>query len=145
MRPLAPLLALLFVSSSARADMLPDPASADAHCTLAEQCPDGFECPSGIRQDASVVQACIGAQSAKGLEYRCHRDGNYFGTSVYCRPDAHGSWSPPPAAASTGSATSAPPRAGGGRCSLSTEPGSTAFAAILAGVLALFRVRRRSP
>jgi hypothetical protein len=147
MRQIATLLALFLLTGSARADMLPDPNSADAHCTLAEQCPDGVECPSGIRRDASDVQACDDAQAAKGLKYRCHRDGNYSGTAVYCRPDARGSWSAPPAA-SGGSATSAEPasspsRAGCSRCAISVQPGSTGCAAVAAGGVALVLLARR--
>ncbi|MGD0527673.1 MAG: hypothetical protein ABSE49_21245, partial [Polyangiaceae bacterium] len=95
--PVAPLVALLVVlaAGAAQADVLPDPDSADAHCSLGEQCPAGVECPAGLRQDAGAVQACIDATKAKGLAYRCHRGGNYFGTSVYCSPDAGGSWTPP--------------------------------------------------
>jgi hypothetical protein len=146
------LLMLLVLEGSARADVLPDPDSVDAHCSLAELCPDGAECPSGIRQDAGVVQACEDAQKAKGRAYRCHRGGNYLGTAVFCRADAHGSWSAPPAASSSGSATTpaatpsaaptTPPRGGGGRCSFSAERGPTGIGAVAAGVLALLLVRR---
>jgi hypothetical protein len=139
-RPIVTLLTLVLLAGTARADMLPDPDSADAHCTLAEQCPDGVECPSGIRQDASVVQSCDDAQEAKGLRVRCHRGGNYFGTAVYCRPDARGSWSPPPPKASAGAAS--PPRPGRSLCGISPEPGSNAFAATGVGLVALLLLRR---
>src|SRR5580700_5943218 len=154
MRRIATLLTFFLLAGSARADVLPDPGSADAHCTLAEQCPDGGECPSGIRQDASAVQACDDAQAASGRTRRCHRGGNYVGTDVYCRPDAHGSWSAPPAAAGasatspepspTGSAaTSSPSQAGCGRCAISAQPGSTGLAVVAGGALALVLLGRR--
>jgi hypothetical protein len=147
MRPFATLLTLLVLAGSARADMLPDPNSVDAHCTLAEQCPDGVECPSGIRQDAGVVQACDDAQEAKGLKQRCQRGGNYFGTAVYCRPEAHGSWSPPPGAASgspnSTEPASSPSRAGCGHCAISVEPGPTRLGAVAGGALALALFGRR--
>jgi hypothetical protein len=156
LRPLGALLMVLLLEGSARADVLPDPDSADAHCSLAEQCPDGFECPSGIRQDAGVVQACDDAQKAKGRTYRCHRGGNYFGTALYCRSDAHGSWSPPSAggsgsaiaptaassAATTSTTTTAPPHAGRSLCSFSPERGSSGTAAFAAAMMALLLVRR---
>jgi len=158
-RPIASLLTLvtlvvLALVGRAQADMLPDPSSADAHCTMAEQCPDGVECPSGIRRDASAVQACTAAQTAKGLAYRCHRDGNYFGTSVYCRPEARGSWSPPPAgdapsaaspepAASGAAGTTPPPRGGCTRCAIAPGSGSSGLAAMVAGMLAVLLSRRR--
>jgi hypothetical protein len=153
MRRIAPLLTVMFLASTAHADIAPDPDSADAHCTLAEQCPDGVECPAGARQDASVVQACMDAAKGKSLAYRCHRDGNYYGTSVYCRPDARGSWSPPqagggttapssqPASTASTPGSGSPPRAGGCRCTTSPARGEAGFAAI-AGVLALLLGRR---
>jgi hypothetical protein len=147
MRRFATLLTFLLLAGSARADMLPDPNSVDAHCTLAEQCPDGVECPSGIRQDASAVQACDDAQDAKGLKHRCQRGGNYFGTAVYCRPDAHGSWSPPPGAAggspNSTEPASSPSRGGCGRCAISAQHGSTGLAALAGGAVALILLGRR--
>ncbi|HEY3818622.1 MAG TPA: hypothetical protein VGL81_15720 [Polyangiaceae bacterium] len=155
MRAFPVLFTLLLLAGSARADILPDPSSADAHCTLAEQCVDGVECPAGIRQDAGVVQACADAQKAKGLEYRCHRGGNYFATAVYCRADARGSWSPPPPAPSVppvapsaspaqADPTAPPAHPAGGRCSLSPEPVSGGMGAVGGAMLALLLLRRRA-
>jgi hypothetical protein len=141
MRPLLVLLALVLLGGTARADMLPDPSSPDAHCTLAEQCPDGAECPSGIRQDAGVVQTCVDAQKAKGREYRCHRDGNYLGTAVYCSPGAHGSWTAP---ASPAASSGSPARTGCGRCAMSPGPADEGAAGMLGGILALLFAFRRS-
>jgi hypothetical protein len=134
-------------ATAARADMLPDPNSAEAHCTLPEQCPEGAECPSGIRQPDGSVAACDVAQTAKGLAYRCHRGGNYLGTAVYCKPDAHGSWTPaaPAAPAAPGGGTSS--HAGCSRCAIA--PGAATSAGAWLGGLTLLvmmgtmRIRRR--
>jgi MYXO-CTERM domain-containing protein len=152
---LVALVAMLLVGATAQADVPPEPDSADAHCTLAEQCPGGVECPSGLRQDAGAIQACMDKTKAKGLAYRCHRGGNYFGTAVYCSPDAGGSWTPPtpnpppPAPpisdSTTPPATAAPaaPPPSRGHCAVSPGPSSSAPFALAAAALALLLVRRR--
>jgi hypothetical protein len=147
-----PVLLVALVARSAWADLLP-PSRGDPRCTVQEQCPGGAECPSGARWDASAIQTCADEQTAKGREIRCHRDGIYLGTNVYCPSSKDGSSAAPPSAPSGSASTSAsatastaappsPPR-GHGFCAVSPESRSTVFEAMLGGVLALLVARRR--
>jgi len=132
MRPIPTALTLVLLAGTARADVPPDPNSIEAHCTLAEQCPDGVACPAGAHEDAAAIAACSVAQEGKGLQRRCNGGSIYSGVALYCRPDAHGSWSPP--------------HAGGGcsRCTVAPERASSGVAAMAGTVLALLLFRRRA-
>lgn len=94
-------LAALLTPRPVRADVPPDPDSADAHCTLAEQCPGGTFCEYAFSPGAPesewkhVGEACRKAAFDKGLEQRCRDGGNYGGQQLFCPPGQTGSWSPP--------------------------------------------------
>ena len=82
----------------ARADIPPDPDSADAHCSLAEQCKSGTLCAYAFNpgdQEASrkVGAECRKAAEKKGLKHRCRDGGNYGGNSLHCPPGETGTWS----------------------------------------------------
>lgn len=99
-RRLLVLLALT-LPTTARADIPPDPDSADAHCTAAEQCPTGETCPYAFNpgdrsgESEKVGADCREQMRRKGLEQRCRNGGNYSGDNLFCPPGATGSWSPP--------------------------------------------------
>jgi hypothetical protein len=89
----------------ARGDVPPDPDSADAHCSLVEQCPTGGAfCAYTFRpgQESSPEQVaareaqtkCESALEAKGLQRRCRAGGNYSGQNLFCPAGATGSWKP---------------------------------------------------
>jgi len=87
------------IAATARADIPPDPDSADAHCTLAEQCSAGVFCDYAFRPgekdgaSEKVGQDCRIDAEMKGLERRCRNGGNYSGQSLYCPKGATGTWS----------------------------------------------------
>ncbi|MBK9755461.1 MAG: hypothetical protein IPO88_18515 [Nannocystis sp.] len=87
------------IATLARADIPPDPDSADAHCTLAEQCSAGVFCDYAWRPGAKdgeaekVGEGCRIEAVAKGLELRCRNGGNYSGQNLYCPKGATGTWS----------------------------------------------------
>jgi hypothetical protein len=95
------LLLALTAPAIARADIPPDPDSADAHCSKAEQCPNGELCPYAFRpgdqsgESEKVGADCRAQVASKGLERRCRSGGNYSGESLHCPPGETGSWSPP--------------------------------------------------
>lgn len=156
--PVAMVLALLAFGVPARADMAPPPDSPDAHCSLAEQCPNGVFCPYFMRPgvppadgEAPVGEACRTQAAAKGLVRRCRDGGNYGGQALFCPQGETGSWASPknPLAptpeAPAGGASTTPPK----KSSCAASPGATSGAAsvtalvVLAGV-ALRRRRRRT-
>jgi hypothetical protein len=85
--------------ASARADIPPDPDSADANCSKALQCPNGEFCPYAFNprdnnnESELVGLDCRGQMAHKGLEKRCRNGGNYSGDELYCPPGETGSWS----------------------------------------------------
>ena len=91
-------LGTALVALPARADIPPDPDSADAHCSLAEQCKSGTLCAYAFNpgdQEASrkVGAECREAAEKKGLQHRCRDGGNYSGNSLHCPPGETGTWS----------------------------------------------------
>lgn len=128
------VLAAAAFSRPARADLPRDPDGIDAHCSLAEQCPDGAECPSGVRLDAGAVQACRETQKAAGRTYRCQRDGNYSGTALYCREGTTGSWKGKTAPKGKGACS---------KSSLTNGDASPAYALGFFAAISLLIARRR--
>jgi len=103
-RPALAVSFMLALSVPARADVPPPPDSADAHCSLAEQCPHGVFCPYAFRPgrapeagEVPVGDACRTEAAAKGLAQRCRSGGNYSGQNLFCPAGETGSWkrSPP--------------------------------------------------
>ena len=162
-----PIAALLVVSvvATARADVPPAPDSPDAHCSLAEQCPNGgVFCPyafnPGAPRNPSEVplgQVCRNDAATKGLERRCRSGGNYSGQELFCPLGATGTWkrsvSPPaesatPTATPTAAATATAGEAkGSSSCSASAGdvPGSGAWLLVgIAGAEFAFRRPRRA-
>jgi MYXO-CTERM domain-containing protein len=90
---------LTLLARPARADIPPDPDSADAHCTLAEQCASGTFCEYAFNpgdktgEMEKVGLECRKEAEKKGLERRCRNGGNYSGDTLYCPPGATGTWS----------------------------------------------------
>jgi MYXO-CTERM domain-containing protein len=149
----------LCLPASARADIPPDPDSPDAHCTKAEQCPDGELCPYAFRPGQpegdwkNVGADCRAAVASKGLERRCRNGGNYSGENLYCPPGSTGSWTAPgqtptpapPVVPDTKvvldakvAAKTDPPTTKAGMCSLTDNHGFGLLA-----LLGLFMLRRR--
>ncbi|MEZ4449981.1 MAG: hypothetical protein R3B09_10925 [Nannocystaceae bacterium] len=92
-------LALVSLPATARADIPPDPDSANAHCTQAEQCPNGVFCEyawdPGQPDDApDPGLSCRIQVESKGYEQRCRNGGNYSGQNLYCPPGETGTWKP---------------------------------------------------
>lgn len=154
-RPLLFVLAaaaVVLVSPAARADIPPDPDSPDAHCSQAEQCPNGEFCDYAFSPGAPesewkhVGEECRTAVQAKGLERRCRDGGNYGGRELFCPPGETGSWSQgektSPTPANEG--PPAPPKPSGpkavGKCAI--DGGPVLALAWLVLPLALLRRRR---
>lgn len=96
----------------ARGDVPPEPDSADAHCSLVEQCPTGgafcaYSFRPGQEKSPEEVAAreaqtkCESALEAKGLQRRCRAGGNYSGQNLFCPPGATGTWKGRAASAKT--------------------------------------------
>lgn len=144
-------LAAATLAAPARADIPPDPDSADAHCTPPEQCPSGVYCDYAFRPGApedewkNVGADCRSGAASRGLKQRCRNGGNYSGQNLYCPEGETGSWSPggkvtPPPAPAPAPAPApgpAPTPAKAGMCNAS---GPTSPLALL---LLLGLVRRR--
>lgn len=87
------------MAAPARADIPPDPDSADANCTLEKQCSAGVFCeyafrPGNQEESEKVGLGCRVEVETKGLERRCRNGGNYSGQELYCPKGATGTWSP---------------------------------------------------
>lgn len=141
----------LTLPAVARADIPPDPDSADAHCTPAEQCPSGVYCDYAFRPGQpdgdwkEVGAACRADAEGRGLERRCRNGGNYGGKNLYCPRGEKGSWSPggassAPPAPTPASPTAPSPAKSGGFCSVRDASGASLLA--LLPLLALRRRRR---
>lgn len=123
----------MLICHETHADVAPDPDSADAHCTLAEQCPGGTFCSYENNADDPAVKeqtdACIAEAKAKGLAYRCTDGGGTVGEKLYCPQGETGSWNP----------------GGCSRCSVVTPASSSGDAwPWLAAAVGLSIARRRS-
>jgi hypothetical protein len=99
--PTLAALALTLAAPAGRADIPPDPNSADAHCTPNEQCPNGVYCPYAFRPGKQpdpdvepVGQSCRHDAGRKGLVHRCRMGGNYSGKELFCPKGETGTWSP---------------------------------------------------
>jgi len=159
-------LGTALLASPAYADIPPDPDSADAHCSLAEQCKSGTLCAyafnPGDRETSRKVGAeCRAAAEKQGLQNRCRDGGNYSGNNLYCPPGETGTWSAggkkepevapvaPVAAVAPGAAAApksavapaAPASEKAGHCSLQGDPVGGA-ALLLLAIVGLRRARR---
>jgi MYXO-CTERM domain-containing protein len=140
---LAAALIALTSPIDSRADIPPDPDSADAHCTPEEQCPRGVYCPYARRpgvkpspDEVPVGAACRTEAQSKGLARRCRKGGNYSGEELFCPEGETGSWSSKASGKDKPSSSLCGVTAAGG-------PATTSPAALLLALAALLRLRRR--
>jgi len=158
-------LGTVLLASPAYADIAPDPDSADAHCSLAEQCKSGTLCayafnPGDQETSRKVGAECRAAAETKGLQNRCRDGGNYSGNNLYCPPGETGTWSAggneakpevapvapvaeaAPKSPAAPAAPAAPVAEKAGSCSLQGDPVGGA-ALLLLAIVGLRRARRR--